>query len=56
MTGPIIGQQIRIRPGLKHRPTISGREGTVIELVNDRLCVRVGGNQYVVERSEVIRS
>jgi hypothetical protein len=55
MTGPIIGQQIRIRPGLRDKPTISGREGTVVELINDRLCVRVGSNQYVVERSEIVR-
>jgi hypothetical protein len=55
MTGPIVGQQVRIRPGLRDKPTISGREGVVVELVNDRLRVRVGTNQYVVERNEVIQ-
>jgi hypothetical protein len=50
------GTPIRIRPGLRDKPTISGREGVVVELVNDRLRVIVAGNQWVVERSEVQKS
>jgi hypothetical protein len=49
------GQQIRIKPGLRDKPAISGRDGVVVEVINDRLRVKVGSNQWVVERSEVIR-
>jgi hypothetical protein len=49
------GTPIKIKPGLRNRPSISGREGVFVELVNDRLRVNVAGNSWVVERSEVIR-
>jgi hypothetical protein len=49
-----IGAPIRIRPGLRNRPSISGREGTVTEIVNDRLRVNIAGNQHLLDRSEVI--
>jgi membrane protein implicated in regulation of membrane protease activity len=55
MTEIKMGTPIRIKPGLRNRPSISGREGTVVELVNDRLRVNVAGNQWVVERNEVIQ-
>jgi len=40
---------------LRDKLAISGRRAVVVELVNDRLCVRVGDNQYVVEHSEIVR-
>jgi hypothetical protein len=49
------GTPIRIRPGLRNRPDISGREGVFVELVNDRIRVTIASNQWVVERSEVIQ-
>jgi hypothetical protein len=48
-----IGAMVRLKPGLRDKP-YSGREGTVTELVNDRIRVLVGTNQWVVERNEVI--
>jgi hypothetical protein len=51
-----IGTLIKIRPGLRDRPTISGRTGTVTEIINDRLRVNVSGNQWVVGRHEVQRT
>jgi hypothetical protein len=48
-----IGATVRIKPGLKGHPTISGRGGVVVDLVNDRLLVRVSGNLWMVERSEI---
>jgi hypothetical protein len=50
-----IGDTVRVRPGLRDRPAISGREGTVTEIVNDHLRVNVAGNQHLVERSEIVR-
>ena len=50
-----IGAPVRIKPGNRNRPTISGREGTVTEIVNDRLRVNIAGNQHLVERSEIVR-
>jgi hypothetical protein len=50
-----IGAIVRLKPGNRERPSISGREGTVTALVNDRIRVNVAGNQWVVERSEVIQ-
>jgi hypothetical protein len=48
-----IGTLVKLRPGLRDKP-YSGCTGRVVELVNDRLRVNVAGNQWVVERSEVI--
>jgi hypothetical protein len=50
-----IGQQVKIRPGLRDRPSISGQVGTVVGFVNDRLRVLVGTNQWFVERGDVIQ-
>jgi hypothetical protein len=50
-----IGAMVRLKPGLRDRPTISGRGGVVVELVNDKLRVNVAGNHWMVERSEVIQ-
>jgi hypothetical protein len=50
-----IGTLVKLRPGLRDRPSISGCTGRVVELVNDRIRVNVAGNQWVVERSEVIQ-
>jgi hypothetical protein len=48
-----IGSTVRLKPGLRDKPTISGREGVVVETINDRIRVNVAGNQHLVERSEV---
>jgi hypothetical protein len=48
-----VGSPIRIKPGLRNRPSISGREGVVLEAVNDRLRVKIGSLIALVERSEV---
>jgi hypothetical protein len=55
MTGPIIGQQIKIRPGLRDRPSISGKDAVVTAVENDRLRVNIAGNSWVIERSEIVR-
>jgi hypothetical protein len=47
------GATVRIKPGLRNHPDISGRGGVVVDLVNDRLLVRVAGNLWMVERSEI---
>jgi hypothetical protein len=50
-----IGTAVRIKPGLRNLQAISGREGVVTDLVNDRLRVQISGNQWFVERSEIVR-
>jgi membrane protein implicated in regulation of membrane protease activity len=47
------GQQIRIKPGLRDKPAISGRDGVVVEVINDRIRVKVGSNQWLVDKSDV---
>jgi hypothetical protein len=44
MTHPQIGATIRVKPGLVAKPAISGREATIVQVVNDRLLVSIAGN------------
>jgi hypothetical protein len=46
------GATIRLRPGLKNRPYRS-RDGVVLEVVNDRLKVKIGALAHWVEKSEI---
>jgi hypothetical protein len=46
------GAQVRLKPGLRGKP-YSASAAQVVEVVNDRLKIRVGALEYVVERSEV---
>jgi hypothetical protein len=46
------GATIRLRPGLRNRP-YSASAAQVVAVLNDRLKIRVGALEYVVERSEV---
>jgi hypothetical protein len=48
-----IGALVRLKPGLRDRPQISGRDGVVTAIENDRIRVNVGGNQHLIERHEV---
>jgi hypothetical protein len=51
-----IGAIVRIKPGLRDRPSVSGKVAVVVGLENDRLRVIVAGNRHLIERHEVIRS
>jgi hypothetical protein len=46
------GATVRLRPGLRDK-AYSAKSGTVLEIVNDRVRVKIGALEYVVERSEV---
>jgi hypothetical protein len=50
-----IGTTVRLKPGLRNRPQISGKTGTVVDTVNDRIKVQIAGNIHLVERSELER-
>jgi hypothetical protein len=50
-----VGATVRIRPGLKNRPAISGREVTVLEIVNDRVRVQAGHLNTWVRKEDVQR-
>jgi hypothetical protein len=47
------GNTIRIKPGLKNQPTISGREVVVVEVGHEKLKVKLGTLEHWVQRSEV---
>jgi len=52
MTGPSVGQQVRLKPGLRNRPYQS-RDGVVMEVRNDKLKVRLDRLDFWVSREEV---
>jgi len=47
-----VGATVRLRPGLRNRP-YSACNARVVEVVNDRLKVRVGVLEYWVTREEI---
>jgi hypothetical protein len=51
-TSPQIGQQIRLRPGLRGKP-YSASTAQVVAVLNDRLRVKIGALEYLVEKSEI---
>jgi hypothetical protein len=48
------GATVRLRPGLRNKP-YSACTGRVVEVVNDRLKVRVGVLEHWVTREEIVR-
>jgi hypothetical protein len=46
------GATVRLRPGLRGKP-YSAKAGTVLEVVNDRLRVKIGALAHWVSREEV---
>ena len=49
---PTIGATVRLKPGLRGKP-YSAATGRVVELVNDKLLIRVGVLEYLVTREEI---
>jgi hypothetical protein len=50
--GPQVGASVRLKPGLRGKP-YSASTAQIVAVLNDRLKIRVGALEYVVERSEV---
>jgi hypothetical protein len=54
MTGPQIGDAIKLRPGLRDKP-YSACTGRVVEVVNDKFKIRIGVLEYLVTREEIVQ-
>jgi hypothetical protein len=48
------GATVRLRPGLRNKP-YSACTGRVVEVVNDRLRVRIGVLEHWVSKEEIVR-
>jgi hypothetical protein len=51
---PAVGTPVKLRPGLRNNP-YSGCTGRVVEVVNDRLKIRIGVLEHWVTRSEIVQ-
>jgi hypothetical protein len=51
---PIVGQQVRLRPGLRDKP-YSACTGRVVEVINDRFKIRIGVLEHWVTPSEIVQ-
>jgi hypothetical protein len=48
-----MGASVRVKPGLRNRPSISGKDAVVLETINDRVKIQIGTLITMIESSEV---
>jgi hypothetical protein len=51
---PTVGTPVKLRPGLRDKP-YSACNARVVEVLNDRVKIRVGVLEYWVSKEEIVR-